>query len=53
MKERRKKCTSIGGQAVMEGVMMRGNLAMATAVRDPQGAVQVESEYLPERNAQR
>ncbi len=42
------KCsrTYIGGQAVMEGIMMRGKRAMATAVRDPQGTIQVESERL-------
>lgn len=41
-----KTCTYIGGQAVMEGIMMRGKRAMATAVRDPEGVVQIESEYL-------
>jgi len=42
-KEKTKKtCTYIGGQAVMEGVMMRGKRAMATAVRDPQGKIQIE-----------
>ena len=50
MKEKKQKqkktCTYIGGQAVMEGVMMRGKTAMATAVRDPEGKVQVESERL-------
>lgn len=49
MKEKtkqRKTCTYIGGQAVLEGVMMRGKLAMATAVRDPEGKIQVESERL-------
>ena len=53
MKENRKKCTSIGGQAVMEGVMMRGNLAMATAVRDNEGQIQIESERLtpPEKRS--
>ena len=47
MKEKtNKKCTYIGGQAVMEGIMMRGKRAMATAVRDPEGVVQIESERL-------
>ncbi len=47
MKEKTNKtCTYIGGQAVMEGVMMRGKRAMATAVRDPEGAIQIESERL-------
>ena len=30
----------------MEGVMMRGKRAMATAVRDPEGAIQIETERL-------
>lgn len=46
MKEQKQKCVSIGGQAVMEGVMMRGRASMATAVRDPQGQIQIESEYI-------
>ena len=32
-----KKMTSIGGQAVIEGVMMRGPHKIATAVRKPDG----------------
>ncbi len=53
MKEKTKTCTYIGGQAVMEGVMMRGKRAMATAVRDPEGTVQIESERLtpPEKRS--
>ncbi len=53
-KEKTKKtCTYIGGQAVMEGVMMRGKRALATAVRDPQGKIQIESERLapPEKKS--
>ena len=48
-----KTCTYIGGQAVMEGVMMRGKRAMATAVRDPEGTIQIESERLtpPEKRS--
>ena len=42
----RKKCTSIGGQAVIEGVMMRGKSSMATAVRDEKGNIVVESKYI-------
>ena len=30
----------------MEGVMMRGKCSMATAVRDPEGVIQIESERL-------
>ncbi|MDD6996145.1 MAG: peptide chain release factor N(5)-glutamine methyltransferase [Candidatus Borkfalkiaceae bacterium] len=45
-KQKRTARTYIGGQAVLEGVMMRGRCAMATAVRDPHGKIQVESERL-------
>ncbi len=46
MKEKKENRTYIGGQAVMEGVMMRGKCALATAVRDPEGEIQIESERL-------
>ncbi len=49
MKEKKAKKdnrTYIGGQAVMEGVMMRGKQSLATAVRDPEGEIQIESERL-------
>ena len=48
MSKSEKKCsrTYIGGQAVMEGVMMRGRRSMATAVRDPEGVIQIESRRL-------
>ena len=42
-KEKNKKQVSIGGQAVIEGVMMRGESSMATAVRDQDGIIRVES----------
>ncbi len=42
----RKNCTNIGGQAVLEGVMMRGTASMATAVRDPEGKIQIESKRI-------
>ena len=46
-KKKVKKCgTYIGGQAVLEGVMMMGKTCMATAVRDPDGQIQIESERL-------
>lgn len=35
--------TNIGGQAVLEGVMMMGAKSMATAVRDENGEIQIES----------
>lgn len=42
----KKQRTYIGGQAVLEGVMMLGKTAQATAVRDPDGVVQIESQRL-------
>ncbi len=45
--KKNKKCgTYIGGQAVLEGVMMMGRTCMATAVRDPSGEIQVEAKRL-------
>ncbi|MDE6504438.1 MAG: peptide chain release factor N(5)-glutamine methyltransferase [Clostridia bacterium] len=45
--KKNKKCgTYIGGQAVLEGVMMMGKTCMATAVRDPNGEIQVEAKRL-------
>ena len=40
------KRTSIGGQAVIEGVMMRGKSSMATAVRDEKGEILIETKRL-------
>ena len=45
-RKEKKKCTYIGGQAVMEGVMMMGKSSMATAVRDPDGEIQIEAKRL-------
>lgn len=39
--------TSIGGQAVMEGVMMRGPHKIATAVRKPDGDIIVDTQDIP------
>ena len=36
------KMTSIGGQALIEGVMMRGPHKTSMAVRDPQGEIVIE-----------
>jgi len=36
------KKTSIGGQALLEGIMMRGPVNSAMAVRDPQGKIVLE-----------
>ncbi|RME49543.1 MAG: DUF1385 domain-containing protein [Chloroflexi bacterium] len=38
-----------GGQAVIEGVMMRGSKAMAVAVRRPDGGIEIHSEPLTSR----
>ena len=48
-KEKKKNCackTSIGGQAVLEGVMMRGKSGIATAVRDQDGIIRVETKRI-------
>lgn len=45
-KQKTAKKTSIGGQAVLEGVMMRGKRSMATAVRDQDGVIRMETERL-------
>ena len=42
------KPVGYGGQAVLEGVMMRGRKFMAVAVRAPTGNIVVRSERLPE-----
>lgn len=41
------KMPSYGGQAVIEGVMMRGKKAVAMAVRSPQGGIVMFDEQLP------
>ncbi len=38
--------TYIGGQAVIQGVMMRGKCGMATVVRDDNGEIQLEAKRL-------
>jgi uncharacterized protein YqhQ len=44
--ENQKRELNYGGQAVMEGVMMRGSKAMAVAVRQPDGEIVIHSEQL-------
>lgn len=39
--------TSVGGQALMEGIMMRGPKKLCCAVRSPDGAIQTKQEELP------
>lgn len=41
------KHTHIGGQAVLEGIMMRGKFNWAVAVRKPDGTIHVEEHDLP------
>ncbi len=41
-----KREINYGGQAVMEGVMMRGSKAMAVAVRNPDGEIVIHTEPL-------
>ena len=41
-KEKKVRQTSIGGQAVIEGVMMRGKKMYAMAVRNPEGGITLE-----------
>lgn len=45
--------TYIGGQAVLQGVMMRGKRSMATAVRDDNGVIQTEAQRItpPEKRS--
>ena len=40
------KRTNIGGQAVIEGVMMRGKKMYAMAVRNPEGGITIEKKEL-------
>lgn len=42
MSKTKKKYTSIGGQALIEGIMMRGPLKTSMAVRSPDGEIIVE-----------
>src|SRR3954451_11059737 len=41
-----KRDAPVGGQAVLEGVMMRGVSVWAVAVRTPEGQIKMESEPL-------
>jgi uncharacterized protein YqhQ len=45
MSEEKRKL-NYGGQAVMEGVMMRGSNSMAVAVRQPDGEIVIHTEPL-------
>lgn len=41
--------TKIGGQAVLEGVMMRGESSIALAVRDENGDIRIDSKRLSKK----
>ncbi|MCM1055590.1 MAG: DUF1385 domain-containing protein [Bacteroides sp.] len=41
--------TSVGGQALIEGIMMRGPARSAMAVRTKEGTIRVETEELPQK----
>ena len=41
--------TKMGGQAVMEGIMMRGETKSALAVRLPDGTIKVETEDIKQQ----
>ncbi|MHB8618826.1 MAG: DUF1385 domain-containing protein [Chloroflexota bacterium] len=43
------KLPTYGGQAVIEGVMMRGRKQLSVAVRDPRGEIVLHTEPLPPR----
>lgn len=45
-----KKKTNIGGQALIEGIMMKGPTRMATAVRMPDGEIKVKTTELSTEN---
>ena len=46
----KKRRTFIGGQALLEGVMMRGATSMAMAVRAPNGEIELHTERLKKRS---
>ena len=47
--EKKTRRTMIGGQALLEGVMMRGATSVAMAVRAPDGEIEIKSERLKPR----
>lgn len=50
-KQKKSKRTLIGGQAVLEGVMMRGASSIALAVRDEDGVIRLETERIKPASA--
>ena len=51
MNEPKKECfkTSVGGQALMEGIMMRGPRLICCAVRRPDGEIETRTDPVPAR----
>ena len=51
MNEPKKECfkTSVGGQALMEGIMMRGPRLICCAVRRPDGEIETKTDPVPAR----
>ncbi|MCM1368079.1 MAG: peptide chain release factor N(5)-glutamine methyltransferase [Roseburia sp.] len=47
---KKQRRTLIGGQALLEGVMMRGKTSVAMAVRAPDGEIELKTERLKERS---
>ncbi len=47
---KKSKRTLIGGQALLEGVMMRGATSVAMAVRAPDGEIELSSERIKKRS---
>ena len=49
----KKECfkTSVGGQALMEGIMMRGPRLICCAVRKPDGTIETKTDPVPARKA--
>ena len=51
MSENKKHKTSIGGQALIEGIMMRGPKGTSMSLRLPDGTIETEvEEYIPWKN---
>jgi uncharacterized protein YqhQ len=46
MSSEKLKLPSYGGQALIEGVLMRGSKYLAVAMRDPSGSIQIQTEKL-------
>ena len=43
--------TSVGGQALMEGIMMRGPKQICCAVRRPDGSIETKIDPIPTRKS--